>query len=140
MLRRVLAVSLVVVSLAACGGSTATETPSEAPVTAAPVATQAPSPEPSSGPAVDSSLPRNVVAQCNGIALRSDPSTSGSLLARVSTGVKVRATELVAGDGYTTGACGTSGDTWYKITKVGGKTVKSLYGVTPVYAASGFFE
>jgi len=140
MLRRVLAVSLVVVSLAACGGSTATEPPSEAPVTAAPVSTESPSPEPSTGPVVDDSLPRNVVAQCNGIALRSAPSTSGSLLARVSTGIKVRATELVTGDGYTTGACGTSGNTWYKITRVGGKTVKSLYGVTPVYAAAGFFE
>lgn len=140
MLRRVLAVSLVVVSLAACGGSSATEAPSEPPVTTAPVVTEAPSAEPSSAPVVDESLPRNVIAQCNGIGLRADPSTSGTLIARVSTGVKVRATELVTGDSYTAGSCGTGGDTWYRITKVGGKTVKSLYGVSPVYAASGFFE
>jgi predicted small lipoprotein YifL len=141
MLRRVLALSLVLASLAACGGSSPTEAPSEAPVTSAPVeATVAPSEAPSSAPVVDDSLPRTVVAQCTGVGLRADPSTSGSLVARVSTGVKVRATELVSGSAYTAGTCGTAGDTWYRITKVGGKTVKSLYGVTPVYAASGFFE
>ncbi len=96
--------------------------------------------EPSAAPVVDGSLPRNVVAQCNGIALRDGPTTTGALIARVSTGVKVRAAELVSGDAYSVGSCGTGGDTWYRITKVGGKTVKSLYGVPEVYAAAGFFD
>jgi hypothetical protein len=140
MLGRALAVSLILVSLAACGGSSATEAPSEAPVSAAPVESQAPSAEPSSAPVVDESLPRNLVAQCNGIALRADASTTGALVGRVSTGVKVRAAEVVTGDSYTAGSCGTGGDTWYRITKVGGKSVRSTYGLPSVYAAAGFFE
>ena len=140
MLRRVLAVILVLVSLAACGGSSATETPSEAPVSVAPSVSQAPSTAPTAPPAPSESFPRTVTAQCSGIALRADPSVTGSLVARVSTGAKLRAAELVTGGSYTAGSCGTGGDTWYRISKVGSKTVKSLYGATDVYTAAGFFK
>ncbi len=145
MLRRLLAASLVlagVVSLAACGGSSPTEppaSPSAAP-SASPAVSAEPSSQPSAAPTPADALPSTVVAMCNGVALRTTASTSGNLVARVSTGVKVRAAEVVTGDPYAVGACGTAGDTWYRITRVGGKTVKSLYGVSPVYAASGFFE
>ncbi len=145
MLRRLPAVTLVlagVLSLAACGGSSSTEPPSSP--SAAPSQSSAMSAEPSSPPSAvpttADALPRTVVAACNGVALRTSASTTGRLIARISTGVSVRAVELVTGDSYTTGACGTAGDSWYRIRRVGGKTVKSLYGVTDVYAAAGFFQ
>ncbi len=144
MLRRLLAVTLVLataVSLAACGGSSSTEAPSPSQeASMAPAVTPAPSVEASVTPAPAETLPRTVTATCDGVGLRTSPSTTGSLVGRVSSGVKVRAAELVTGDAYTVGACGTAGATWYRITKVGSKTVKSLYGASSVYAASGFFE
>ncbi len=145
MLRRLPAVTLVLVgvmSLAACGGSSPTEppaSPSSAPSASPAVSPQASS-QPSTAPTPADALPKTVVAMCNGVALRTSASTSGNLVARVSTGVNVRAVEIVTGDSYTTGSCGTAGDTWYRIRRVGGKTVKSLYGVTDVYAAAGFFQ
>jgi Bacterial SH3 domain len=145
MLRRLLAVSLILVSVAACGGSTATESPSaSSDVSPAPssatVAPSSPSAPPASTPSPAPALPATRIAACNAVALRAGPSTSGKLLARISAGVKVRVVAEQAGDAYATGACGTAGASWFKINRVGTKKVKALYGVPFVYAAAGLFQ
>lgn len=141
MLRRLLAASLIVVAVAACGGGTPTEAPS-ASVAATPAPTVAPSISPSESPSPSPSpaLPATRKAACNAIALRLDASTSAKLLDRISAGTRVRVVAEVTGDPYTVGACGTDGDTWLKINKVGGKRTKALYGTPYVYAAGGLFQ
>jgi hypothetical protein len=140
MLRRLLVVSLLAVSATACGGSSPTEAPSsEAPVTtAAPAVTASPAVEPSPSPTPIART--TVTTACGAVALRAEPSTAGKLVARIARGVKVRTVAVQTGDSYTTGSCGTAGDTWYKIDRIGSKTVKSLYGTKYVYAAAGLFQ
>ncbi len=143
MLRRLLAVSLILVSVAACGGSSATETPSASDATtpAPPTAPAAsPSAPPASTPSPSPALPATRTTACDAVALRADSSTSSKLLARIPAGQKVRVVAEQAGDAYATGACGTAGDSWFKISKVGTKKVKALYGVPFVYAAAGLFQ
>jgi hypothetical protein len=144
MLRRLLAVSIIVVSVAACGGNSPTASPSAAPESPAP--SSAPATSPSGGPeatptpATTTTTPTTMKTACTSTAIRDSASLSGKLLARVSLGVKVEVVEVITGDPYTTGACGTSGDTWLKIDKVQGKKTKKLYGVPFAYAAAGLFE
>lgn len=140
MLRRVLVGGLLAVSVAACGGSS--PTPSPEPVTpaptVAPVAT--PATEPSSEPAESAALRTTAVAACGAVGLRKGAATTTTLVGRVGIGTKVRIAETVVGETYEAGPCGTGGDAWHKIDRVGGKSVKSLYGVQFVYSAAGFYE
>ena len=140
MLRRVLVGGLLAVSVAACGGST--PTPSPEPVTSAP--TVAPvvtaAPETSSEPVQSPAAATTAKAACAGVGLRKSPSTTATLLGRIGTGTKVRIAETVIGETYEAGSCGTGGDAWHKIDRVGGKSVKSLFGVKFVYSAAGFYE
>lgn len=135
MLRRILAISLVMLSLAACGESTATQTPSSVAPSAPPTLTPTitPTEQPSSGA-------MTMTAACNAIAVRKSPSLSGSLVARINAGLTVSAVDVVSGDAYTVGACGSAGDSWLEIDEIGGKTVQSLYGVPLVYSAAGLFR
>ena len=143
MLRRVLVISLAVLIVAACGGSTPTASPSSS---AAPSSSVAPAGTPTSVPtaapsaAPSSALPTNLTAACSAIGLRKTPSTTGALAARIPLGATIHAVEIVAGDAYTVTACGSSGSTWYKIDEVNGKTTQSLYGVPFVYSASGMYR
>jgi GH25 family lysozyme M1 (1,4-beta-N-acetylmuramidase) len=54
----------------------------------------------------------------------------------------VVATARVTGGSWRTTCAGkaVSGKTWFRITSVGGKSVKSLYGVTYLYSAVGLFK
>lgn len=138
MLRRILVGGLLAVGVAACGGASPTASPeasSPAP-SVAPAITLAPEP---TAPPPDATG-ATVKAACDAVSLRKSPSTTAELVGRVYIGTKVRVVETVTGDAYTVGACGTSGDTWHKIDKIGGKTVQSLYGVPFVFSAAGFFK
>jgi hypothetical protein len=135
------AAALVLVLVAACGGGAASPSgpasaqPSAGPTTAP--ATEAPStsPEPSSAAA-----PLRLLAACEGVAIRIDPSTSADLIVRVPKLTKVRVVATVDGEAYTTGACGTSGSQWVKVDRVNGTSMRKLYDVPFGYAAAGFFE
>ncbi len=81
-----------------------------------------------------------MAAMCAGVGVRKGPTKGDDLLVRVNKGTKVRVVETVTGDPYEAGSCGTSGDEWLKIDRIGGKSVKALYGVPYGYAAGGFFE
>ena len=131
--------------VAACGGSAAspttppTEAPTEAPVpTGSAVATEAPSDAASATPTIAART--TAAAKCAGVALRKEPSTTGEVIVRAKAGTKVRVVETVPGDAYEAGTCGTAGDTWLKVDRVGGKSIKTLYGVPFGFVAAGFFE
>jgi hypothetical protein len=74
------------------------------------------------------------------VSLRRSPATTGELVGRAYRGTRIRIVETVTGEAYTAANCGTSGDSWHRIDRVGGKSVKSLYGVQSVYSAAGFYE
>jgi hypothetical protein len=136
------ATALLLVSVAACGGSSASPSveasvaPSEAPVP-----TDAPSAVPSGAPASPTPAPRTTAtALCGGIAMRKQPKADADVLVRTKAGQKVRIVEVVMGDAYTAGSCGMSGNSWLKVDRIGGKSVKTLYGVPFGYVAAGFFQ
>ncbi len=82
-----------------------------------------------------------MVPACSGANVRSGPSTTAAVKARLSLSAKVTSVALVAGTAWTTNCPGTkSGSTWYRISAVNGRTVRSLYGVTSLYAASGVLK
>jgi GH25 family lysozyme M1 (1,4-beta-N-acetylmuramidase) len=75
---------------------------------------------------------------CDGAAIRTSATTTAKIKARLPLGAVVISNGLVAGAKWTTTCGGSSkGTRWFRITKIGGKTVKSLYGTTYVYAATG---
>jgi len=74
-------------------------------------------------------------------SMRTKPSTSARRLTTVATRTKVTVVARVTGGSWRV-SCGgktVSGKYWYRISAINGKSVKSLYGVTYVYAASGLF-
>lgn len=79
-------------------------------------------------------------ANCD-LNIRTRPTTSASLRTRIPSGTVVTASARLNGGWYAT-TCRTavSGQAWYAITAIGGRSVKSLYGVTTLYAASGLFR
>jgi len=81
------------------------------------------------------------VALCNA-NLRTSPSTSASARKVITTGTKVSANLRLVGGSWRTTCAGkaVSGSSWYRITAINGKSVKSLYGVTYLYAAVGLFK
>jgi uncharacterized protein YgiM (DUF1202 family) len=75
---------------------------------------------------------------CNGVNVRTSPSTSASVKVQLSTGAAVTVTGSVSGSSWGT-YCPDwkSGSTWYTISAVNGSSVSSLYGVSVLYAATG---
>jgi hypothetical protein len=136
------ATALLLVSVAGCGGSSAS--PSAAASVApseAPVPTDAPSAVPSGVAASPTPAVRTTAtALCGGIAMRKQPKAAADVLVRTKAGQKVRIVEVVMGDAYTAGSCGMSGNSWLKVDRIGGKSVKTLYGVPFGYVAAGFFQ
>jgi len=139
-----IATAALVGVVAACGGSAAspttppTEAPTEAPVpTGSAAATEAPS-DAAATPTIAART--TAAAKCTGVALRKEPSTTGKVIVRARAGTKVRVVETVPGDAYEAGSCGTAGDTWLKVDRVGGKSIQTLYGVPFGFVAAGFFE
>ena len=146
MLRKLIAAGLVSLAVASCGSGSATPSPSASAATAgasgspsASVGTSA-----SVAPTVEApsaSVPEGTMtAACDAVALRRKASTTGGLVARLKIGTAVHVAETLEGSAYTPGAGGVAGTSWLKIDQVGGKAVRSLYGVTFVYAAAGLFQ
>jgi GH25 family lysozyme M1 (1,4-beta-N-acetylmuramidase) len=81
------------------------------------------------------------VAKCNA-NLRTSPSTTARSKKVIVTGTKVVANAHPTGGAWRTTCAGktVSGKTWFRILSVNGKSVKSLFGVTYLYAADGLFK
>lgn len=139
MLRRLIVVGLAVVVIAGCGSGSPTATPSASP---ADVPTPAPTTAPTEEPLVEptAATQTTMTAICNAVGVRKLPSSTGALIVRVGLGAEVRVVEVVPGDPYEAGACGSGGDIWLKIDQIGGKGVTTLYGVPFAYTAAGFFR
>ena len=78
---------------------------------------------------------------CSGVNLRTGTSTSTSVKVRLATSARVTVVTTVSGSHWST-TCPTakSGSGWYRISAVNGKSVKSLYGLTWLYAATGVLK
>ena len=78
---------------------------------------------------------------CAGVNLRTRPTTSGAVKVRLGTSARLTVVATVSG-AHWSATCPTSrsGSGWYRISAVNGKTVKSLYGVTWLYAATGVLK
>ncbi len=83
-----------------------------------------------------------LAAACDGVNLRTSASTSAPAKVRLKTGMKIVTVSKVTGKPWRTLCAGRSaaGSSWYRITSVNGKSVKSLYGVTYLYAATSLFK
>jgi len=75
---------------------------------------------------------------CSGVNVRTGPSTSRAIKARLRTSARLTVVARVAG-AHWSATCPTpkSGSGWYKVSAIDGTSVKSLYGVTWLYAATG---
>src|SRR5258706_12293167 len=92
------------------------------------------------GAGIASAASLRLASNCD-LNLRTRPTTSATLRERIPSGSVVTASRKVDGGWYST-RCDTavSGHAWYAITAIGGRTVKSLYGVGTLYAASRLFK
>jgi hypothetical protein len=134
--------AMLLVLLGACGGSGGSpsapvEVATEAPIDSTAPEAEEPSTEPEA-PAATETV--RLAALCAGVGIRKGPTKGDSVLVRINKGTKVRVVETVTGDPYEAGSCGTSGNEWLKVDRIGGKSMKALYGVPYGYAAGGFFE
>jgi hypothetical protein len=82
-----------------------------------------------------------MVPACSGVNLRTGTSTSTSVKVRLATSARVTVVTTVSGSHWST-TCPTakSGSGWYRISAVNGKSVKSLYGLSWLYAATGVLK
>ena len=80
--------------------------------------------------------------KCDGVVLRSRPSTTSTKMATLSKGIRVVAVDKVSGSSWRTRCAGSTatGSSWYKITVANGKDVRTRFGVSAVYAASSLFK
>jgi GH25 family lysozyme M1 (1,4-beta-N-acetylmuramidase) len=81
-------------------------------------------------------------AKCDGVTIRSRPSTSGIKLATINRDTRVVAISRISGGSWRTSCAGTTarGSSWYRITVVNGRTAASRFGRTYVYAATSLFK
>jgi GH25 family lysozyme M1 (1,4-beta-N-acetylmuramidase) len=91
------------------------------------------------GEVLGASLSKVTLCSAN---LRTSASTRASVKKVIPAGTKVSANLRLVGRDWRTTCAGkaVSGHSWYRITAVNGKSVKSLYGVTYLYAAVGLFK
>jgi stage II sporulation protein D len=83
-----------------------------------------------------------LAAACDGVNLRTGPSTGYAIKTSVKTGTTISVVATVTGGSWSA-VCGgkaVAGSGWYRISAVNGKTVSSLYGVTYLYGATGLFK
>jgi SpoIID/LytB domain protein len=82
-----------------------------------------------------------VTPKCNDVNLRTGPATTYTRKTQVDTGARLTVVSRVNGGSYFAQCGGAqSGHYWYKISAINGKSVKSLYGVTYLYAAHKLFK
>jgi len=75
---------------------------------------------------------------CANVNLRAGTSTSTAVRARVGTSARISIVDTVSGSHWSASCpASKSGNGWYRISAVNGKSVKSLYGLTWLYAATG---
>ncbi len=81
-------------------------------------------------------------ARCDGASLRTKPKTTAKRKAVLREGAQVRVIAVVKGGSWRTNCDGTvtRGSKWLKISKIGSKSVRQLYGVDHVYAATSLFK
>ncbi len=81
------------------------------------------------------------LAAC-GANLRTSPSTTARLKVAIKTNTRVTVAAAVTGGSWKVSCAGrtSTGKTWYRISTINGRSVKSLYGVTYLYAALGLFK
>ena len=74
--------------------------------------------------------------------LRTSASTSARSRTSIKVGTTVTVVATVTGGSWRTTCAGktVSGKTWYRISAISGRSVKSLYGVTYLYAATSLFK
>ncbi len=83
-----------------------------------------------------------LAARCDGVKLRTRPTTTARTLRSLSAGAKVTAVAKVSGSRWSVRCAGasSSGSSWWRITSINGRSVKSLYGVSYVYGATSLFK
>jgi hypothetical protein len=76
------------------------------------------------------------------VNMRTSPSTAARLRTTIATNTMVAVATKVTGGSWSAVCAGktVSGHLWYRISSVNGKSVKSLYGTTYLYAADGLFK
>jgi uncharacterized protein YraI len=89
-------------------------------------------------------LAASVIAtpRCDGLKLRTGPSTSKAQVTQVDTGTKLTVTGEVHGSAWSS-LCGSrtySGSTWSVISAIDGVAVQEAFGVDAVYAAAGLLK
>ncbi len=91
--------------------------------------------------AVEATSTYSLSARC-AAALRTGNTTSSALKRTVASGTRVVASGAVNGVAYRATCAGatTSGRAWYRISSIGGRSVRSLFGVSYLYAAAGLFR
>jgi parallel beta-helix repeat protein len=79
--------------------------------------------------------------KCDGVSLRTKPRTASTKVVTLSKGVRVNSVSKVTGSTWTVTCGGTSysGNTWYRINNVNGRSALSRYGVTYVYSVTARF-
>ena len=82
------------------------------------------------------------IARCDGANLRAHPTTSAKNKIRMNAGAKVTVSGTVSGGHWHT-YCGKgshTGNTWFKITSINGKSVKKRFGVPYLYGATWLYR
>jgi GH25 family lysozyme M1 (1,4-beta-N-acetylmuramidase) len=94
----------------------------------------------SGGQAVLAATP--MATACDGVRLRTGPSTSDATAATVIAGTQVSVETTVTGGTWSANCAGNavSGDAWHQISEVNGQSVAAVYGVPYVYSATGLFQ
>jgi GH25 family lysozyme M1 (1,4-beta-N-acetylmuramidase) len=78
------------------------------------------------------------ITACDGVSVRTGPRTTAHRAASLPAGARLVTVAAVRGGSWHTTCNGDrSGSKWYKVVKVNGKRVSSLYGVSSVYVATG---
>jgi GH25 family lysozyme M1 (1,4-beta-N-acetylmuramidase) len=93
-------------------------------------------------PAVAATATSTKATACSGVNLRRTARTTGFRQASLKAGVRITVTATVTGSKWKATCAGkvVSGSKWYRISAVNGQSVKSRYGVTYLYAATGLFK
>ena len=82
------------------------------------------------------------IARCDGANLRAHPTTSAKNKIRMKAGTRVTVSGKVSGGHWHT-YCGRgshTGNTWFKVTAINGKSVKARFGVPYLYGATWLYK
>jgi GH25 family lysozyme M1 (1,4-beta-N-acetylmuramidase) len=82
------------------------------------------------------------VTACDGVNLRTRPTTTATRKATLKAGTRVTITATLTGSRYRVNCAGrtTTGTGWYRISAINGRSVYSLYRVSYLYGAGALFK